>query len=128
MIDKMNYIRVGESVFPYICTIGVLAEYQDEYGSIENWKKKVIGYNADTNEIQESDMKGLHWSFKKMFEAGHALAVRKGEETVKPSDEDIDEILSYIGIRKSGILAMEELVRCINGREKKQEAMVNQEK
>lgn len=72
MIDLIKHLEIGDEKYPMIATINVLEKIQQEYETIENWKKLMLGFKekikkdkkgnettelVETNEISLKDMK-----------------------------------------------------------------------
>jgi hypothetical protein len=60
MIEKLNTISLGSQVFPFKCDNLVLEQLQDEFGTLDDFEKKLNGWVPvlDENGIQKKNDKG----------------------------------------------------------------------
>lgn len=105
MIEKLNSIKLGDKVFPFKCDNLVLEELQDEFGTLDDFEKKLNGWIPvlDENGIQrkndkgeglfkvvEPSMKAINFSLTRMIREGVEIANETAEEKISlPSDKEI---------------------------------------
>lgn len=108
MIDKVEYIEVNDIKYPIFCSLNVLEEIQDRYGSIGSWDKKITGKGEDENEISASDLKTTL-----------ALMLNEGADILEKeilTEKQVGRILGQYGLHKALELVQEQVKTCIYGK------------
>lgn len=97
MIDRLKYIEINGTQIPYLCTIQVLADIQEEYGTIEHFEKELLGIvdtdkNGKATKTKEPSIKAAVWGISLMIEQG----IRKYNRD-KDAAEKIDFKIADVG-------------------------------
>lgn len=91
MLDRLKFIEIDGNKIPYLCTISVLADLQEEYGTIERFEKELLGIietdkNGIATKTKEPSIKTTLFALSLMIEQG----IKKYNK-----DKDEDERIKF---------------------------------
>ena len=105
MIEKLNTITLSGQTFPFKCDNLVLEELQDEFGTLDDFEKKLNGWVPVLDEngvhkkndkgeglfkVVEPSMKAINFALPLMIREGVEIANETADEKITlPSDKEI---------------------------------------
>lgn len=49
MLEKIEHLKSGEKEYPFAFNLNVMAEIQDEYGTVQAWSDKISSENGEAS-------------------------------------------------------------------------------
>lgn len=101
MIDKLNYIEANGKRYPFACSINVLEEIQEEYGSIKEWSDIL------TTKKEEGNIKELKHALMIMINEGIDIQNEESEQKMDfVTEKQVGRILTDASMTHASTFAL----------------------
>lgn len=123
MLEKQEYLEVGEEKYPLAVTLNVIETMQNKYGTITKWKKLMLGFIEEKkidkkgNEIiewkenDELSAKDLKFFVMESINEGIDIENEK-RDNKRPfvTDKQVGRIISQVG----SVTILKKIVKALN--------------
>lgn len=123
MLEKQEYLEVGEEKYPLSVTLNVIETMQNKYGTITKWKKLMLGFIEEKkidkkgNEIiewkenDELSAKDLKFFVMESINEGIDIENEKRNDN-RPfvTDRQVGRIISQVG----SVTVLKKIVKALN--------------
>lgn len=123
MLEKQEYLEVGEEKYPLAVTLNVIETMQNKYGTITKWKKLMLGFIEEKkidkkgNEViewkenDELSAKDLKFFVMESINEGIDIENEK-RDNKRPfvTDRQVGRIISQVG----SVTVLKKIVKALN--------------